>query len=810
MVVVRTRNRAPLVRALVSARSREVLHSFERHASFPEHGVEVLRLRPVPGAPRMVDRDAARELLRRDPAVEFAGCALVSASGMRHPNAALAEPVVYTENLFVAFREGTPRARARALLQEHGLRVRRTLPWAGHAYAVSAPRGTGVAVFAIAGALLERPEVELCHPELVRRRLFRRAFAPQWHLRSARVNGVRIDAHVDAAGAWRAARGEGVTIAVIDEGIDIDHEEFARRGKIVSPRDVTHGHDDPRPGRGEAHGTACAGIACAEGRAGASGVAPAARLMPIRMASGIGSFDEATALAWAVEHGADVISCSWGPPDGQWWNPDDPTHDEEVPLPDYTRLAIEYAAARGRKGRGAVVCFAAGNGNEPVDHDGYASHPHVIAVAACNDRSTRSVYSDYGAAVWCAFPSNDYSSDALGHPPPRTPGIWTTDVTGNAGYNPGGALTRGDREGDYTSGFGGTSSACPGVAGVAALVLARNPRLRARDVREVIRRCCDRIDEAGGEYDEDGHSRYYGYGRVNARRAVSIAARFVLVFALAMSGGCAATAEYGELGKAGAAYAAAVEKLLVADAELHADASSERLLQNDALANLTEAQYERATDDDRRLIATLWVLRRHVRLTREYFVRLGEVAGDRTASKVDDTTAALAGQLRDLGERLEESPLLDADGRKALGALAAVGVSSALRGALARELRAHGDAIRRELALQRALLDALAAHLGASLSAVTQAREHRLVRVPLMAEKPISNADRWVAQRRAVLLADGAVAELAAASEAAAALESAFEALMEGRLTADRLSALGIELQALLDVASIALEEDER
>ena len=524
MVVVRTRTRAPLSRALVSARSRRILDAFEPHARFPEHGVEVLRLRAATGARRLaIGQDEAREVLRGDPGVEFAGRALVSAGAARHRHAALAEPVVYTENLFVAFRLGISPARARALLKGHGLRLRRTLPWAGHACFVSAPRGTGLTVFDIASALLSRPEVALCHPELVRRIRFRRAFAPQWHLRAARVNGVRIDAHAEVTAAWRTSRGEGITIAVIDDGIDLDHEEFTRRGKIVAPRDVTQGDADPRPGRGEAHGTACAGIACAEGRSGASGVAPAARLMPVRMTSGIGSMDEATAFVWATDHGADVISCSWGPPDGQWWNPDDPTHEEEVPLPDYTRLAIDYAAARGRKGRGTVVCFAAGNGNEAVERDGYATHPHAIAVAACNDRSTRSVYSDHGAAIWCAFPSNDYASEALGHPAPRTPGIWTTDVTGNAGYNPGGALTQGDRAGHYTSGFGGTSSACPGVAGIAALVLARNPRLAALEVREVLRRSCDRIDETHGAYSPDGHSPFYGHGRVNARRAVALA-----------------------------------------------------------------------------------------------------------------------------------------------------------------------------------------------------------------------------------------------------------------------------------------------
>jgi len=58
---------------------------------------------------------------------------------------------------------------------------------------------------------------------------------------------------------------------------------------------------------------------------------------------------------------------------------------------------------------------------------------------------------------------------------------------------------------------------------VIALALAHNPELGYREVREVLRGACDRIDEAGGDYDQDGHSPRYGYGRVNARAAVEAA-----------------------------------------------------------------------------------------------------------------------------------------------------------------------------------------------------------------------------------------------------------------------------------------------
>ena len=297
----------------------------------------------------------------------------------------------------------------------------------------------------------------------------------------------------------------------------------------MAPRDVTVGTCDPRPKDTsifyrDDHGTACAGVACADGRDGASGVAPQAQLLPIRLASGLGSQEEANAFAWAADNGADVISCSWGPQDGRWWDPTDPLHHTAVHLPASTRLAINYVTNNGREGRGCVVCFAAGNGNESVGNDGYASYDRVMAVAACNDHGTRSVYSDYGDAIWCAFPSSDFEHAPFGHPKPLTSGIWTTDRVGKDGYN-GGDPRLGDVAGNYANDFGGTSSASPGAAGIAALVLSVGPALQWQQVRDILRRACDRIDPTGGQYDGSGHSRFYGYGRLNAETAVSLASR---------------------------------------------------------------------------------------------------------------------------------------------------------------------------------------------------------------------------------------------------------------------------------------------
>ena len=501
VVVIRTRRRgarhdvSPLAR-----RSRAAMAELEPLFGFAPAGVGVWAA-PAGGAGMLA------EVLSGDPEIEFAG------RGLRDEHGA---PVVYTENVFVKFAASVPQSACLAVLGESGFAVKRPLAYAGNAFFAGGEPGLGRDVFAQLGELLARDDVELCHPELVRQIGWNGAAPQQWHLQPAVIGDVTVDAHANVVAAWEHSQGEGVIIAIIDDGVDVGHDEFSAAGKVVAPRSLTPPRsDDPRPSEGHNHGTFCSGVACASGERGASGVAPKARLMPLRLVSGLGSQDEADAFVWAAEHGADVISCSWGPCDGEWWDPDDPRHGRVALLPDATRLAIDFAVAKGRGGRGCVITWAAGNGDESVDNDHYASNEKVVTVAACNDTGKKAADSDHGRAVWCCFPSGDVE-------PSLTPGIWTTDRTGRDGVNQGDA-SLGDVDGNYTNSFAGTSSACPGVAGVAALVLAADPDLRWEEVKEILRRSCDRIDATAGEYDEEGHSPRYGFGRVNAEAAVRLA-----------------------------------------------------------------------------------------------------------------------------------------------------------------------------------------------------------------------------------------------------------------------------------------------
>jgi len=502
MVAVRTRNSRDLKNAIISEKGKKALKDFELVLEFPEADISVFQAKDSV-RDKLAVRNKAKKALKKEPELRFAGRVLIDPDSKTL--------VLYTENIFIKFHDHIETGLCENILAENGLKIKQKPDYARNTYFVGAPENTGLRIFALAESLLGRKEVELCHPELIRKRSLKKIHPMQWHLKVTTINGVSVNANVKAERAHKLSTGENIIIALIDDGFDIDHPEFSKPGKVVHSRDVSSGSNDPRPKNSyNNHGTACAGVAAASGIK-ASGVAPDCSLMPVRLSSNLGSMAEAAAFKWATDHGADIISCSWGPEDGNWSDPDDPVHSTEVGLPDSTRLAMDYAVTQGRNGKGCIITFAAGNGNEDCKFDGYASYDKVMAVSACNDSGKRCVYSDYGERVWCAFPSSDFGYSPFNHPEPVTAGIYTTDRLGRAGYN---------TEGDYTDDFGGTSSSCPGVAGTVALMLSANPELTWMQVREIIKETSDKIDKAAGKYDSKGHSIYYGYGRVNAEKAV--------------------------------------------------------------------------------------------------------------------------------------------------------------------------------------------------------------------------------------------------------------------------------------------------
>jgi subtilisin family serine protease len=242
-IVVRTESHSALTEerpfevAPVSTEVRSILNQFELETRFRAAGVEILRAKDPNESSAL--RDRARAILNEEPEIQFAGRVLVDPQSMK--------PVVYTENLFVKFDDQAESSVCQEVLGRYGLTIKRELGYARNAYFVNAPENTGLAIFDIAERLLNEESVELCHPELVREARQRQAFPQQWHLKQTTINGKTIDAHANVEAAWQLSEGTGTIIAIIDDGVDIDHEEFRSSGKIVAPRDVTRKTNDPRP-----------------------------------------------------------------------------------------------------------------------------------------------------------------------------------------------------------------------------------------------------------------------------------------------------------------------------------------------------------------------------------------------------------------------------------------------------------------------------------------------------------------------------------------------------------------------------------
>src|SRR4051794_15134481 len=152
--------------------------------------------------------DEVRRELHESPRTRFAGRVLVDEQSR--------EPVLYTENLFVKFRDDVDREHCLEVLGEAGLTVKQELPYAPNAFFAAAPEGTGQKVFDIANELLQRDDVGYCHPELVRPLGQRTIFPQQWHLKATTVDGQWVSGSANVEAAHTLAQGKDVTIAIID------------------------------------------------------------------------------------------------------------------------------------------------------------------------------------------------------------------------------------------------------------------------------------------------------------------------------------------------------------------------------------------------------------------------------------------------------------------------------------------------------------------------------------------------------------------------------------------------------------------
>jgi subtilisin-like proprotein convertase family protein len=185
------------------------------------------------------------------------------------------------------------------------------------------------------------------------------------------------------------------------------------------------------------------------------------------------------------------------------------------------QLAISNAVVQGRGGRGVVMVRSGGNGRGDlinVNEDGYANDPRVMAVASIGIDGRASSFSSPGACLWVAAPGGG------------SPAVVTTDRLGTAGFN---SLVTGGDDADYvvSTSLQGTSFSAPQVSGLAALLLAVNPGLGWRDVREIVALSARQFDLAdpGLATNAAGlaHSHNTGFGVPDAGKAVELARRWV-------------------------------------------------------------------------------------------------------------------------------------------------------------------------------------------------------------------------------------------------------------------------------------------
>ncbi|MFD5626780.1 type VII secretion-associated serine protease mycosin [Streptomyces sp. NPDC127072] len=269
--------------------------------------------------------------------------------------------------------------------------------------------------------------------------------------------------------AWQTTKGRGITVAVLDTGVDDQHPDL--EGNVLTGKDMV-GLGASRGDRAWArHGTAMAGIIAGHGHGlddadGVMGIAPESRILPVRVILEDGDSSRTKArntrgnaladgIRWAADNGADVINLSLG---------DDSASAHPEPAEDE---AVQYALKKG-----AVVVASAGNGGEKGDHISYpAAYPGVIAATAVDSNGTRASFS---TRRWYATVS--------------APGV---DVV------------IADPDERYYEGWG-TSAASAFVSGAVALIKAAHPGLSPAQIKQLLEDTA-RNAPTGGRDDSRGY-----------------------------------------------------------------------------------------------------------------------------------------------------------------------------------------------------------------------------------------------------------------------------------------------------------------
>ena len=366
-----------------------------------------------------------------------------------------------------------------------------------------------------------------------------------WHRGTIRLDGdvqtpnvkARESEEFSPETAWELGyRGKGVNIAIMDTGIDNNHPsligkwvggaDMSKPESFLVPRDGSFDADDP-----QGHGTTCSGIATGTGAPEGKymGAAPEARLVDLRIGTVVGyapgevyqDFYDASlqGAQWALDHkddawdgvdednhGIDIVSLSWGVDVGY---PSPGTDPYSVSLNKLVDAGVHVVAAAG---------------NEGPDNNGFhgmGAADKIITVGATDDGNTINRTDDVIAYYSSRGPrtddGDDYGADEL---KPDVSASGTNIIQCQYSRNP-----LDDASGNgYGNRGSGTSYACPSVVGVVALMLEANPELDPILTKEILRATAERTGGASEPDIDPFWNRDFGWGIVDAYRAVKMAA----------------------------------------------------------------------------------------------------------------------------------------------------------------------------------------------------------------------------------------------------------------------------------------------
>ena len=440
-----------------------------------------------------------------------------------------------TPELVVRFSDEVRPDEAAEVAKRHDLTVTRSIEYAGNSYLLVRPGPPSYELLDVLAALEENKRVLSAEPNVLIH-LVADQFTPNdplWpqlpHLTLIECD----DAWTSLAASAATVGGDpAVTIAVIDyQGVAPDHPDLTASlsdgtSKLVVDHDFVHHGPQTVPNIGGDHGTQCAGSATAafQDNRGIAGVAPNCHLIGVRIGQTMTAAELADVLVWSAglptgssvmpatpSRPADVLSCSWG-----WVSPSGTL---VAPLP----AALDALTTFGRRGRGCVLVFSAGNDGADFTTGTFvrpfAADPRTIAVGSSTNAGasvpadTRAGYSNFGPELDLVAPSSTTSATPISDPITAAVRVGVGTIDGC----PGAAICM-----DYAANFGGTSHSAPVVAGAAALVLSQRPQLNWQEVRDVLRTTAVKIDPGNASW-LAGFSTLYGFGRLDVNAAVNAA-----------------------------------------------------------------------------------------------------------------------------------------------------------------------------------------------------------------------------------------------------------------------------------------------